>query len=315
MSERAVAEFGTGLLRTRITGHADGYRWLRQPGAQAPLTRLPDPAALRTLDDLAHGVLRTDQPQALARGYAHTAPGHRSAAMALLQISDLPIGLLCRAVADLGGLLRTLHERPVAESLPPTAPGLLRLRRWFDDGNHTGTRPARLHALLGESWGSRRSILVCSWLDEVSTPMCPVHGAPGLAALVLPEQGDQVVLFAGADLATGTPALDLGWLVGELAELAAFTTAGLAPLCGRLAELAMEGYGTAAPGFHEAVSRAAVLRMVLHLHDYVAYVGWHPRVLEYGQSLAEFIDTDGQALWNHLPRFCGGTAGSTQGAE
>jgi hypothetical protein len=300
VNDHVIASFGTGLLRTTITATRDGdYRWHRRDGPKASPTRLPGAETLSLIAGLDHGVLRCDTPRASAGAYTHTATGFRSAAMSLLQPSDPPVELLDRAAADLGPVLRRLHGLRFGTPLPAEPPGVRRLRRWLE-GKSPDANAARLYELMLDRCGHARLTVLHDWLEEVSTPTGPTHGALGLGSLILPDKGEQVVLFTGADLASGTPALDLGWLVGELAELATFAGSDIAPLCGRLAHTVLDGYGIGSPAACDAISRAAVLRIALHLHDYAAYVGWHPQVAEYVPVLNSFMETGGQAVWRRL---------------
>jgi hypothetical protein len=52
-----------------------------------------------------------------------------------------------------------------------------------------------------------------------------------------------------------------------------------------------EGYGP--PDDPVAVGRSAVLRVFTHAHDFAAYMGWHPELLEYLARIAEMVDDDG----------------------
>lgn len=122
-----------------------------------------------------------------------------------------------------------------------------------------------------------------------------MHGAPGLSTVYVDAAGGGV-LVAGDEMGAGAPAGDLGWLLGELAELAVRGGPALAPRCAALGRALHRGYG---PGVDPVeLDRSAVLRVFGHVHDFAAYVGWHPHLADQLDLVADLVDghPDGAAL-------------------
>lgn len=130
-----------------------------------------------------------------------------------------------------------------------------------------------------------------------------LHGAPSLGWLVPTPWCGGAVLLTGEEVTVGEPAGDLGWLLGELAELRGAAARGLGGAArhrpGDFTEPAralLEGY--LGPGPHpalpEGTARHATLRLATHMHDYAAYVGWHDDLTAYADLLAEFLDAHGE---------------------
>jgi hypothetical protein len=124
-----------------------------------------------------------------------------------------------------------------------------------------------------------------------------LHGAPSLGLIVPSVSPGNCALLSGEDLARGPAAFDLGWLLGELAEMRATNVRGIGGLpddrSGPLARALLDGYGP--PGDSVTTGRAATVRVFTHAHDYAAFVGWHDHVTDYLDIIADLIDEDGSS--------------------
>ncbi|WP_438484865.1 hypothetical protein [Streptomyces sp. S186] len=117
---------------------------------------------------------------------------------------------------------------PPTPAVPDGPPGPARLRSWLTGAALRSAAATRLLAHLRSSWGGRRIDTVVDWslrlrdtsVDAIAPAPRLLHGAASLAALVPPvSRGRPTVLLTGEELSAGDPEADLGWLVGELAEM------------------------------------------------------------------------------------------------
>ncbi|MFD8980128.1 hypothetical protein [Streptomyces sp. NPDC059564] len=302
-----VAEYGTGLQTTRVLRAPDGgFLWWQGPGAQVAGPLLAPAAHLvpRLPDDTGAALLTV--PERAGAGLLHRVGGSASAAAWLRDFRPRARALVAHSLASAARALRTLHAVPVPppEELPLGAPpGLGRLRDWAH-----GSGELRERALA--CWGAERMERLLGWAadlapdpvrDLVPAPAhgpvqgpAPaarslIHGWASLGALIPPLSRGRVALLTGEDLAAGRPELDLGWLLGELVELA-WTTPHQNPA--DLQRLLLEAYG---PGPDPVlVGRSAVLRVVTHMQDFATYRGWDDELLGYIAFTAELIDEEGR---------------------
>ncbi|GAA2816837.1 hypothetical protein [Crossiella cryophila] len=263
-----VPEYGTRWQRQLVrTGLDGGYELLRSPGPDRRIPfRAPDATLRAWLARVATpgGGLVPGRPS--PAGTVYPIEHWRTAADLLLAGAAPDRAGLVGAVRETGRLLALAHRgAPPSVGVPP--PAHARLTAFLRVGGRTeATRLAA--ATLCQGLGIPAWARLLGWCADLAADPDPVlvHGAPGLAAIV---PGQRVQLLIGDDLGAAPAAFDLGWLLGELLELShAFPGPGWPELIAALAE----GYGTE---LDERVRRMAVLRIVLHLHDFVGYVGWH----------------------------------------
>jgi hypothetical protein len=265
--------FGTGLVSSRI----GAGRLSRAAGPDRPEgLRSADAPALA---GLSAGRARVVLPELRDRWHVWPVPGPRSVAATLLA-GD---GGDATVMADVGAVLRAVHGLGVPPGLAAPA-GTIRWLRWLATGQ--GPRAAsRLAGAARERWGAGRLRRLADWGAGADGRVL-LHGAPGLGSVYAGPAG--VTLVTGDELAAGPPAADLGWLLGELVELAAAGDGRLAPRCAGLAGALLAGYG---PGPDPAeLDRAAIFRLLGHAHDFAAYVGWHPTLLGQLDLVAELAD-------------------------
>ncbi|MEU4177059.1 hypothetical protein [Streptomyces sp. NPDC026589] len=226
-----VAEHGTGLQVTRVYEGQDegGFLWWHGPGHRhaGPL-RAP-----RELGPLVPGreagagaaLLSTGQPH--GTGLLHRAAGSVSAAAWLRDPRPQAGRLVAHSLTAAARALRALHGVSLPQGLEPAPPpGLRRLREWA--GGTVPLVPAaerlRRHAL--EVWGGARTARLLDWADDAERPTgvgasaVLLHGWASTGALVPPRSRGRVALLTGQDLGTGRRELDLGWMLGDLVELA-----------------------------------------------------------------------------------------------
>ncbi|WP_329144979.1 aminoglycoside phosphotransferase family protein [Streptomyces niveus] len=331
-----VREYGTRYLRISVRYHGDArFSWLRVPGPahDRPQTA-PSPAAgaaLRRVDaavaDAASGTgsgagagrgarLALGERAAVSEsgergGVVYRVPGAVSVARLLPSGDDTAYRLSVRALADLGRTLRQLHDVPweFAEPVPPHH-GVGRLLDWISGAAPDGDG-ARLRALAHDRLGARLWTRLTDWAVAAQEPpggggAVLLHGAPSTGWLVPSPAGDHSVLLTGEEVTGGDPALDLGWVLGELHELRSAAARGLGaagqgppvdyPAAARSlldGYLRIEDAAATVEALPPGTARAATLRLAVHMRDFASFVGWHEDLRRYADLLAETLDADG----------------------
>ncbi|WP_455353725.1 phosphotransferase [Streptomyces sp. SYSU K217416] len=303
-TELATTEFATGLLRTTITlRDGGGYRWTRSPGALAPAPFSPAnvglDSTLAALDTSGGARLVPGRPGSGQQERTYDLGGAESVAGCLLR--DGAHAGLEPAVRALGRSLAALHAVPPPVSGPRlVAPsrGLARLEHWL-----TGRAPqvwaAQAGAMLKDRlgpvrWTTLRAWSAPSYADGAdrcggpggeAEPLVVTHGAPGLGSLVVDPSSDRAQLLIGEDLCLGPWHSDLGWALGEIVELS-WQLGGDPRQWQRLIDALQEGYGRR---LGPTWPRQAAVRVALHLHDYIAYVGWQPTEFDRFATFLTFL--------------------------
>ncbi|MET9678860.1 hypothetical protein [Streptomyces coeruleorubidus] len=283
----AVAEYGTDLLRTSVRAVPGGHEWTRAPGPSAPepfrpVTGPAGRAAVVGGDGAAF--LTVGRP--VGEGRLYTVEGGESVANRLLSAGPSP--RLREPLRGLGLALRRLHDGgppPVAERLGPPR-GLVRLDTWLD-GRAPVPPAAYVGAQLRTRLGPRRWSRAVDWSRGITedTDVTLVHGAPGLGSLVAGSGVGPDALLTGEDLAVAPWYFDLGWVLGELIELR-WQLGGDQEDWQLLLEALFDGYGR---DLGDEWSRAAALRILLHVHDIAAYVGWHTAGFDHYATFLTFL--------------------------
>ncbi|ANS68059.1 hypothetical protein SLINC_5835 [Streptomyces lincolnensis] len=294
-------EFGTGLLRTEVTGTPEkGYVWVRHPGPRAPRPfTAHDPRLTAALPgDLPPGPVRwapgvpppeADGPQ----GRRYAVRGPESVAGRLLHHG--PDEDLAVTLHGVGRLLRALHDTPVpaeaAVRLTTRPRGIHRFTEWLA-GRSPSPRAAYAESLLRPRLGEVRMAALhalCARItgDREARVLC--HGAPALGSLV-PAVGPgarvgEADLLIGEDLCLAPWYHDLGWTLGELVELRWYR-GDAHPAWPALLDAFFTGYGR---DLGDDWHRLAALRVLLHLHDYTAYVGWDEKTFDKYTGFAMFL--------------------------
>ncbi|MFF0745203.1 hypothetical protein ACFYVL_32870 [Streptomyces sp. NPDC004111] len=292
-----VAEYVTGLQVTRVlrAPDGDGFLWWQRPGSGRPAPLAAPAAHLVPHLPPESGAALLVTPERIGDGLLHRTAGALSVAAWLRDFRPGARQLAAHALASAGRALRELHRvTPPGDASLGVPPGVRRMRAWaYGDGE--------LRRRTLASWGAARCELLLGWADDLvgpdtgespaspSPPYGLVHGWASAGALIPPLSRGRTALLTGEDLAAGRPELDLGWLLGELAEL---TWAAPAYDCTELLRVPLAAYG---PGPDPVrVGRAAVLRIVTHMQDFATFQGWHDELLDYIAFTAELIDEEGR---------------------
>ncbi|MBT2386689.1 hypothetical protein [Streptomyces sp. ISL-11] len=292
--------FETGYLSTVITRTANAYRWTHRAGTDRPLPMVaPTDAFSRAAGQASRRGVRfvlpwvetaTDGSVALA----YRGPGPRSLA-AMLIAGEKPAdaaGLL----ADASGCLSAFHA-PVPDGMATRAPhGIHRLTGWMDASDGPRAAPA-WHTLLRRSLGDERWCRIRAWCEEFARPQQPyiVHGAAG-TGVIIPSADNllQAGFLAGSEEAASHREFDLGWLLGELHESAALDDQDPVYL-GELRDAFVSSYEGR---IDERLLRiATTLRVIIHAHDFAAYLGWSRDLQNYTKIIVELVDTEGRCAF------------------
>lgn len=304
--DEPVARRGTGLARLSVHRDEAGFRWRRDPGPDRPAPlRLADPALLVLLPDTTDTGAALRLPTVVRPGLEFRTGGPIS----LLELSrrgPAAVAAVEAACTAVGRALRMLHGVPAPVGAARRPAGPQRLLRWL--GGRTDARAgARLRTVVTERAGPRRLDVLRCWCHDLPQPgprAVLLHGAPGVAQIVPPTgtstHARPVDLLTGEDVTAGVPALDVGWMLGELVELHETARRGWTdgrPPAARMATALLAGYG----GLPDPAGTGAVcvLRLATHLHDFAVHVGWHPVLSRYVDLLVELLD-DTAAAALHL---------------
>ena len=256
--------FGTKLLETTIVPTSAGrFDWYRRPGIAAPagFADIPHAFGLETRDGAAQLVFG----QRLGAGSLYSVTAATSVAASLSETG--PTLRHSEALAGLGNALASMHAVSApAWAQPPRA--YARLNEWFTGrgADEAVTRARQIvRYFMGESAWSIAFEAFTSITESAKVGL--VHGAPSLGSLL--DGAGNVELLTGEDLAVGSAEFDIGWVIGELVELK-WILGGDPVVWQSLLNAFLEGYGQ-----NNVVDwrRLAAVRIMLHLHDFSAYVG------------------------------------------
>lgn len=284
------SRYGTRLLRTEIEAAGPVWTWTRTPGRDAPrsFTASDDPVLEKLtsarLDGIALGVPSSDR---LGRRYRIA--GQRSMASLLLETG--PADPLLRSLERMGATLAAVHDVPLpSAAVAAPSRGLVRLAQWLEGVDQPPVMLSARQELLARD--ASVALAAVDVLDDLERRAlrAPVvcHGAPGLGSAV-PDGRTGVVLLTGEDVHVGSRESDLMWVLGELLEFS-FTRQDDPRAWGGVVDAFLAGYGRE-PGISLRLLAAA--RILLHLHDYIAYVGWSASEFHrYGGMLRYLTDTE-----------------------
>lgn len=290
---RDTSEYGTRLLRTAVDATGEGCSWTRRPGPDAPRPFVDPrhPAAMAVSAARPRGtVVAEPTPDGSGRRYA--APSARTAAALLLDSG--PVGRAIDIAHGLGATLAAMHALPVpADATPDPSRGISRLVSWLDLSDQPPLMRSAQRELLSQAPRAARTLREVAREVTMAVPPQGVvcHGAPGLGSAIVDERGG-VVLLTGEDVHVGSRESDLMWVLGEVLEFS-FTRSDDARAWADVLEAFLTGYGRT-PAI--PVPQLAALRILLHLHDYIAYVGWSAGEFQrYGGMLRYLTDVEVEA--------------------
>lgn len=265
--------FGTHLLLTEIEPTADGFAWTRRPGDLAPEPFVSAGTAHSLLppqpaDEVVQ--LRPGRVDGEAREY-RVSSNHSLASDLLESPGSTDLSRLLPAFTSLGTALRRLHAHPVEPTAGLTRPRPLnRLLTWLTVDDES----SRLAYLKSRLDGPLRARLIEVAARASIRDLVLAHGAASLGAVVGPDANGGYVLLTGEDICLAHRLYDLGFIVGELAEMAwqlGWHPSAWSPLVHALSD----GYGT-----DESVTSWSALRMAIHAHDIAAYTAVDQSVLD-----------------------------------
>lgn len=276
----ASKEMATGLLRTSVTPVGDSWRWLRSPGERAPrpFESVGDELAL-ALDSLrGSGIVPSQNGRDGSRSYVVV--DSRNVAERLITGDEVSEDVMART----GSALAALHATDLPDLDAAPSRGMNRLLDWLDGVDQSPlmrTVRAELDAAApGIARGIRHDLR--GLIDEEEPRLC--HGAPGFGSVVSME--GQLQLMTGEDVHIGPRALDVAWPVGELLECA-FTFPEQRDWDALLAAF-LRGYGDSV---NMPIAMLAQIRILLHMHDFFAYVGWSPHEFTRYASMLRYLET------------------------
>ncbi|WP_207843729.1 phosphotransferase [Williamsia soli] len=208
----------------------------------------------------------------------------------------LPGGAGLSTMTDLGRLLATLH-RSAPPPIGDVSPHVERLRRYLAEP--AGPAAAAVGWLSPKAVARLQSVADAA-AERGTAVLC--HGGFSLGSVVADSDHTFVEVVIGPEICSGSPELDLGWMVGELTE---FEFTARANGCDhpdaypRAAEALIAGYSSESDRvLDQAVLGAvAAARIALHMIDFsvttastahcatlAPFVTW---LLERGQPPAE----------------------------
>jgi hypothetical protein len=186
-----------------------------------------------------------------------------------------------------------------------------------------GEGAERLHELCRSRLGLRRLTVMREWCGALtegggSERHTVLHGEPTLGLVVPASDGSKSVLLTGETLSHGPPEFDVGWLLGELAEMADIARrhlpadARVPPFPSMAAALLEERADQDAVLGRALLGRVATLRRLAHAVDFAAYVGWNAGVEAYVETLTDLVDSDGQQTLTQILDAAGGVIDATR---
>ena len=259
-----VDHFGSRWVEVDVYAEAEHFLWCRRPGPDGPAVfpvRHPHSAT-----DSATGV-ELVAPTVEGPTLTYRVGGPSSAA-AWLRRPD---------PASLDTALDAVHAAAAAVQATqgpaePTAPApLQRLAAHLTDTD-PGASVSRWRAALRDALGPDAVMTLRDTLAEhLGATTRPCHGGLSIGGIIPSTTTLPTAVLSGEDWGSAAPGHDLGWLAGELLELAHSSAPGSA-LRGRLTDTVRTlVHSTEHAG---GVAAAATLRVALHAEDFSHFVGW-----------------------------------------
>lgn len=286
----------TGYLVTELSRRDDGrHDLLRLPGERRLEQRLVSQDVLeRVAADMApYGAAPSGREGGGAR---YLVPG--PASLALLLEVGMDQTALCRLAVTLGEVLAAAHgSAPLGLDAPA---GAVRVRNWLA-GQDVSATAGRARSVLAEALGpdalSEVELVVRRWActDQGSPSPRLLLGAPGSQSVWPDPHGGAPTVLVTDELAQGDCEWDLGWFIGELWErsLSSATPERLWRAAGSLLASHARREASVEP---RRVAEVVMVRVLTHLHDYAAFVGWEPTLIERARAVADWVRPNGTLL-------------------
>jgi hypothetical protein len=281
-----VSRTATRLRHTVVHEAAPGsYLWWLRPGDADPAAPAAMPENLRPAVSEASSVrLRFVLPDPDRDGLTYRVGSPLSAAF-WLGAGPVVEDRLSEVLGDVVRGLTRLHRIRVWTT-PAQPPGIARLRHWLDRPDRSDGG-ARLHRLARRAWGPAGMRRIAEWAAAAGGRTgTMLHGNLSLSAVVPTLDGaGPVELLTGAELSGGDPAFDLGWLLGELRELAFVAGTDTDPLTSAVLRAADPAL-LDCPARHQAT----VLRIVTHMRDHACAMPWTDELADYTDLISALLD-------------------------
>ncbi|MER6570850.1 hypothetical protein ABT288_32855 [Streptomyces sp. NPDC001093] len=291
-----IDRFETGYLSTVITRHDSSYEWTHSGGTDRPRPlAAPSRHLFLAAERAGHDEVRfvTPTSQVLTDGgtaLTYRTPGPRSLASMFLSKED-PADAANLLACVARGLSR--FHTPLPDGTRPRTPnGIDRVMAWLDNGQGP-MAAAAWHTLARQELGMSRWNTLRHWCDLFTRPEAQfvVHGAMGTGMIVpSAENIMRAAVLCGTEEAASLPEFDIGWMLGELHENEHLNGHDPAYVS-ELQRAFLSSYDRPVDMF--TVSIATALRVLIHAHDFAAYMGWSRLMPSYVPLLAELVDSEG----------------------
>lgn len=272
------------------------WRVLRHPGRDRLRRALPEPTALAEIGRLAVAGATIavadfrDGPDGPVEEF--DVPSPLSVALMHHQLHERTRADL---LSPLSQIWAQVNARPAPDGLAAPA-GALRVAGWLA-GDGRPRSADRLQRRLSRVAGGRRLGELTAWVDEFARPTRRrlLLGGVGTGSAYLGAGAEGTTFLVGSELAAGLPEWDVGFVLGELLERVCTGDPARSGLGGDPAAVTLlAGRG---PELDLAcVARASVLRWLVHLHDYAAYVGWSEELADRLDQVVGYVDDPARSL-------------------
>lgn len=292
-----VDRFGSRWVEVEVHAEAEHFLWCRRPGPDGPATfpvvhphTSTDPeAAVELVAPSIDGstlTYRVGGPSAAAAWLRQPDPAFLDTA---LDAVHRAAGAVHRATAD-------PSAGPPSSGLTAPAP-LRRLAAHLDDPDPsdavTRWRTALRDALSPDAVTALQGTLT----THLGGAARRCHGGLSIGGIIPSTTALPTAVLSGEDWGRAAPGHDLGWLAGELLELAHSSPPGSALHQRLTTTVATLLAGTEDP---DGVAAAAALRVALHAEDFAHHVGWDDTLLSRAILLRSLQHDDTWLRTGHL---------------
>ncbi len=294
---RTIAELGTRLRTTRLLQDRDGavveHRWL------APWPSILESAGLDAARTLLAGSPLALPERSDEDARIYRVPGLLAMTAAVTRAPELASTLL----ESLGGVLAAQRERSRARpdlvsalpaGPPPRVATMARALRSRDASGDVAAFAEAARSALGPAGEAalddQLDVLAGGRQDDVL-----VHGELSLGNAFFDAQGSGLTVVGADGICRGPAACDVAWVLGELHEFRVVHAPGSKTLdADVLSALEATFLCSCRLGEREAqLARELVAtRLLVHAHDYAAYVAWHDDIVRLCAAAAGVLSSE-----------------------
>lgn len=279
---------------------ADGdehFLWCRRPGPDGP-DRLAVLHAADTHDPVTGVALVAPSVDGDTLVYRVGGPSSAAAWLARPEPGFLDTAL--DAVHRAAGAVRAVtHSTEQGAPAVPPAP-LQRLRAHLE-GRPCTAEVHRWRTTLDAALGTDGAGAITEMLGaHLGGETAPAHGGLSIGGIIPSTTALPDCVLSGEDWGHAAPGHDVGWLIGELLELAdSAAHRDDTALAGTLTSTIQ----TLAVGHEDPTGlvRGATLRVALHAEDYCHFVGWDDTLLRRASLMQALSNDDTWLQTGHLP--------------